>query len=122
METPFPGMDPYLEHPALWPGVQTRLIVALANQLGPKIRPRYVASVEDRVFTENLGQQLEVREHYIAILDRYQDFGVVTVIELVSPSNKEAGAGRDSYLAKQKEIRGSECHLVEIDLLAGAAT
>ena len=56
METPFPGMDPYLEHPALWPSVHTRLIVALANQLGPKIRPRYVASVEDRVFIESADQ------------------------------------------------------------------
>jgi Protein of unknown function (DUF4058) len=152
METPFPGMDPYLEHPALWHGFHTRLIVALANLLKPQIRPRYVASVEDRVFIENAGQdrvsdvwvqetgqghraptvhpgtsiatplvvevqQLEIREHYIAILDRYRDLGVVTVIELVSPSNKAAGPGRDSYLAKQREIRGSECHLVEIDLL-----
>ena len=152
METPFPGMDPYLEHPALWPSLHTRLIVALANQLRPQIRPRYVASVEDRVFIESAShdripdvwvqetksgrrvppqqagtaiatplvvevQQLEVREHYIAILDRYRDLGVVTVIELVSPSNKRRGPGRDSYLAKQREIRGSECHLIEIDLL-----
>jgi hypothetical protein len=119
METPFPGMDPYLEHPALWPGVQTRLVVALANQLGPKIRPRYVASVEDRVFIERVDEvdQLEVPEHYITILDRYRDLGVVTVIELVSPSNKASGPGRNSYLAKQREIRASEWHLVEIDLL-----
>jgi Protein of unknown function (DUF4058) len=152
METPFPGMDPYLEHPALWPSVHVRLVVALADQLGPRIRPRYVASVEDRVFIESADpdrirgvwvqetgqvsrapavhsktliatplvvevQQLEVREHYIAILDRYLDLGVVTVIELVSPTNKAAGIGRDSYMAKQREIRGSECHLVEIDLL-----
>jgi hypothetical protein len=152
METPFPGMDPYLEHPALWPSVHTRLIVALADQLGSKIRPRYVASVEDRVFIESANQdripdvwvqetgserrappdqggtaiatplvvevqQLEVREHYITILDRYRDLGVVTVIELVSPSNKAAGPGRKSYLAKQKEILAGECHLVEIDLL-----
>src|SRR5262245_13800985 len=57
METPFPGMDPYLEHPALWPSVHARLIVALADQLGPKIRPRYVASVEDRVFIESADQE-----------------------------------------------------------------
>lgn len=139
METPFPGMDPYLEHPALWPSVHIRLVVALANQLGPRIRPRYVASVEERVIIEGTSrvhraaaahpgaaiatplvvevQQLEVRVHYIAILDRYRDFGVVAVIELVSPSNKAAGPGRDSYQAKQKEILNSECHLVEIDLL-----
>lgn len=149
---PFPGMDPYLEHPALWPSVHTRLVVAMASSLRPLIRPRYVASVEDRVFIESPAQdripdvlvretganrrgqperagaataapvvvevqELEVREHYIAILDRYRDLGVVTVIDLVSPSNKAAGPGRDSYLAKQREIRGSGCHLVEIDLL-----
>jgi hypothetical protein len=152
VETPFPGMDPYLEHPALWHGVHTRLIVALADQIGPMIKPRYIASVEDRVFIESADQervpdvlvqkatqllrapsvhsgtsiatplvvdvpQLEIREHYITILDRYRDLGVVTVIELVSPTNKAAGPGRDSYLAKQREIRDSECHLVEIDLL-----
>jgi hypothetical protein len=153
MKMPFPGMDPYLEHPSLWPSVHTRLIVALANQLGPKIMPRYVASVEDRVYIEAPEQErvpdvwvqkaqpenrtlrpaagtavatplvvevreLEIREHYIEILDRYRNLQVVTVIELVSPSNKRAGPGRDSYLAKQQEIRASECHLVEIDLLS----
>ncbi len=61
--------------------------------------------------------ELEVREPYIAILDRYREFRVVTVIDVVSPSNKAAGPGRDSYLAKQREIRATECHLVEIDLL-----
>ncbi len=128
------------------------MMVSLANQLGPKIMPRYVASIEDRVFIESAAQErvpdvwvqmaqpesrlpvaaaessvttplvvevqeLEIREHYIEILDRYQNLGVVTVIELVSPSNKAAGPGRESYLAKQQEIRRSECHLVEIDLL-----
>ena len=33
--TPFPGMDPYLEHPTLWPGVHNRLIIALADVLSP---------------------------------------------------------------------------------------
>jgi hypothetical protein len=56
MAMPFPGMDPYLEHPILWPSVHMRLIVALANQLGPRIRPHYVASVEERVFIEGPDQ------------------------------------------------------------------
>jgi Protein of unknown function (DUF4058) len=152
MDTPLPGMDPYLEHPILWPSVHFRLIAGLADQLAPKILPRYVASVEERVFVEILDQdripdvwiqktleehrarerhagtaiatplvvevqQLEIHEHYIEILDRYHDLRVVTVIELISPSNKAAGSGRDSYLAKQREIRKSECYLVEIDLM-----
>jgi hypothetical protein len=145
-------MDPYLEHSILWMSFHTRLIVALANQLRPRVRPRYVASLEERVFIEGPDQQripdfwiqkarsgghgsrpatgtaaatplvvevdeLEVHEPYIAILDRYRDFRVVTVIEVVSPANKAAGPGRDSYQAKQREVRASECHMVEIDLL-----
>jgi len=39
MDYAFPGMDPYLEHPALWEGVHARLIVAIANQLQPKLNP-----------------------------------------------------------------------------------
>jgi hypothetical protein len=152
MDTPFPGMDPYLEHPILWKSFHARLIVALADQLAPKLMPRYIASVEERVFIENLvddrspdvwvqktreehraGErrvapaiasplvveipQHEVREHYIEILDRYRDLGVVAVIEMVSPSNKAAGPGRELYQAKQQQLLKSECHLVEIDLL-----
>ena len=52
MNCPFPGKDPYLEHPVLWEGVHARLMVAIANQLQPKLDPRYVASIEERVFIE----------------------------------------------------------------------
>ncbi len=72
MPMPFPGMDPYLEHPALWPGVQTQLSVALASQLRPKIKPRYLTSIEVSVFIEDPVQHLEIREPYITILDRYR--------------------------------------------------
>jgi hypothetical protein len=50
MPSPFPGMDPYLEHPAWWPGVHHRLIVGLADVLGPVLRPNYAVSVEERVY------------------------------------------------------------------------
>jgi len=29
MPSPFPGMDPYLEHPARWGGVHARLIARM---------------------------------------------------------------------------------------------
>lgn len=61
--------------------------------------------------------ELEVHETYVAILDRETGEKVVTVIEVVSPSNKDAGSGRKSYLAKQRDVIQSEAHLVEIDLL-----
>lgn len=50
MPTPFPGMDPYLEHPALWEDVHTRLIVAIADALGPQVRPHYRVAVERRTY------------------------------------------------------------------------
>jgi hypothetical protein len=62
-------------------------------------------------------EPLEIHEAYVAILDRQSGLRIVTVIEVVSPTNKYAGPGRESYLAKQREILESEAHLVEIDLL-----
>ena len=44
---------------------------------------------------------------------------LVTVIELLSPSNKRPGEDRQQYLAKRREILRSTAHLVEIDLLRG---
>ncbi|MEL7144010.1 MAG: DUF4058 family protein [Cyanobacteria bacterium J06631_9] len=46
----FPGMDPYLESPELWPEVHSRLIVAIADTLNPQILPKYRASIEQRVY------------------------------------------------------------------------
>ena len=43
---------------------------------------------------------------------------VVTVIEILSPTNKVAGSrGRESYETKRQEVMRSPSHLVEIDLL-----
>jgi Protein of unknown function (DUF4058) len=60
---------------------------------------------------------VEIHESFVTILDSYSGQNLVTVIELVSPTNKYQGPGRDSYLDKQKEVRQSKVHLVEIDLL-----
>jgi len=42
---------------------------------------------------------------------------VVTVIEVLSPSNKKPGRAREQYLVKQQEALDSSVNLVEIDLL-----
>ena len=46
---PFPGMNPYLETPALWPNVHTSIIVGLRNFLAPRLRPEYGVGIEERV-------------------------------------------------------------------------
>jgi hypothetical protein len=55
---------------------------------------------------------------YLEIRDR-RDRRLVTVIELLSPSNKYAGPDREQYLGKRGHLLASAVHLVEIDLLRG---
>ena len=45
MSVPFPGMDPYLEHPILWTSVHSRLISSGPASAGQPIRPRTPALV-----------------------------------------------------------------------------
>jgi hypothetical protein len=52
MPSPFPGMDPWLERPDLWPDVHNSLIAAIRDVLAPRLRPRYVVTLEERVFVE----------------------------------------------------------------------
>ncbi|MEO0409245.1 MAG: DUF4058 family protein [Cyanobacteria bacterium P01_A01_bin.135] len=54
MPSPFPGMNPYLEHPDRWSTVHNRLIVALADTLTPQLLPKYQVDIEKRVY-EVLG-------------------------------------------------------------------
>jgi hypothetical protein len=63
----------------------------------------------------------EVREARLEVIDReYRE--VVTVIEIVSPTNKIAGsAGRESFLQKRAEVLASSSHWLEIDLLREGA-
>jgi hypothetical protein len=59
MRPPFPGMDPWLEHPALWPGFHNRLIAAIADDLSPRVAPRYFVGVEGRTYLVT-GQDLDL--------------------------------------------------------------
>lgn len=60
MPPPFPGMDPYLEHPALWPDVHNSLILALRDDLAPALRPRYYVAVEERTYVVEADELLLV--------------------------------------------------------------
>ncbi len=49
MPSRFPGMDPYLESPTLFPDVHHGLISHIQKALNPALRPPYVARVELRL-------------------------------------------------------------------------
>jgi hypothetical protein len=59
-----------------------------------------------------------IREGYLEVRS-VETHQVVTVIEVLSPTNKMAGIGRQEYEAKRQEVLQSLTNLVEIDLLRG---
>jgi hypothetical protein len=56
-------------------------------------------------------------ERHITIIDRSSGDRVVTVIEVLSPTNKIPGDGREKYRRKQGDYVAAGVNLVEIDLV-----
>lgn len=103
MPSSFPGMDPYLEGTA-WESFHAALVDEMGRQLAPKVRPRYFVRVE------------RVPRRSLAIFDAVER-RLVVAIELLSPSNKRVGGGREEYLERRDNYLNSDVHLIEIDLL-----
>src|SRR5688572_5055581 len=53
-QSPFPGMDPYLEDSTLWQGVHGRLMNVMADQLMLLIAPKYIADFETEVVIDRI--------------------------------------------------------------------
>jgi hypothetical protein len=68
MPPPFPGMDPYLERPDLWPDVHNRLIAAIGDELSPAIRPRYYVALEERTYLEEPAELILVGRPDLAVV------------------------------------------------------
>ncbi|GAB1543501.1 DUF4058 family protein [Scytonema sp. NUACC21] len=155
MPSPFPGMNPYLENPELWPEVHHRLISAIANAIESNLSQDYRVAIEKRVYTTvpedavligipnasvvsqsgsrqspttlttpasdssitvMLPIPQEIREGCLEIRD-IATGTVIAAIEILSPTNKRPGKGRDTYEKKRNAVLESATHLVEIDLL-----
>lgn len=54
MESPFPGMDPYLEAPSLWPDVHHRLITTMGDQIQAQLLPGYRAVITPYLVFESI--------------------------------------------------------------------
>jgi len=66
--------------------------------------------------TVMLPMPVEIKERYLEIREASSD-AVITVVEVLSPTDKRPGKGRLTYEAKRRAVLGSASHLVEIDLL-----
>lgn len=153
MNSPFPGMDPYLEQH--WRDVHQSLVIYARDQLQPNLPDDLKARVEERVFVESEGSERNiypdvrifekprrsagsrraksgvalaepwrirvpgdlVKEGFVEIRDVANGNRVITVIEIISLSNKLPGEGRRVYTRKRQELLGGGVSLVEIDFL-----
>ena len=160
MPSPFPGMNPYLEQPAVWQDFHQSLVTHIREALAGQVRPQFSVKIEESVFIhepsgderrrrlarpdialfENSGRgsvavaeapvnsvaaqiarlpEIEIEKHsFIEIHDRHSR-DLVTMIEVLSPSNKQYGPDRDQYLTKRTLFLHSAVNVVEIDLLRG---
>ena len=161
-ENPFPGMNPYLENPDLWPDFHNRLTAAMADELGPQLPDRYRIALQRRVEVEEpFGAPSELNlmipdamvtsestavppaggeraaavaappDEAVAVrvrmprevsvlwlrVETVPERELVTVVEVLSPTNKRPGEGRRRYIRKREAIVAGLVNLVEIDLL-----
>jgi len=59
----------------------------------------------------------KAKVNFVEIRDSASGDRLVTLLELLSPSNKLPGPDRESYLRKQSEILRSDANWIEVDLL-----
>ncbi len=162
MPSPFPGMDPYLENPHLWPDVHHSLASQIRDQLNYVLPGGFFAQMEQRMevgivdedededvsryipdvsinaaaWSDRGGSMVvidqpratvspsedwdvDVKMHKHLFVEVRESSGVhrlVTLIEIVSPSNKH-GKDRTAFIDKQNEVIASDASLVQIDLL-----
>ncbi|MBX9584753.1 MAG: DUF4058 family protein [Gemmataceae bacterium] len=113
MPSPFPGMDPFLEHGSHWPDFQRHLVAALRDALGSAVPDRYRVRVADRRYTPEGGG-----EHVEEFLEvRGPDDRLVTLVEVVSPANRTTPAGRTAYLATRADALARGAGTAEVGLV-----
>jgi hypothetical protein len=66
---------------------------------------------------EPAGASEQPTQGFVQILDRSNDYSLVTVIEFLCESDKLPGKGRELYRRRQQEVREASRSLVEINLL-----
>jgi hypothetical protein len=141
MPGPFPGMDPYLEAQGLWESFHPALVTHCAEALNQRLPDGYVAKIETRValvsldlpVVQRIPDVLVAREPDVPAtpspepplssssakdLSVAPELELITVIEILSPSNK-SGSGRAEYLETRDALIDQPVNLVEIDLLLG---
>jgi hypothetical protein len=128
MQSPFPGMDPYIEMSGLRDDFHADMIAEIKRAIAPQLPPHYAVRTGERYYVDvcspsEIGVvdetlELEFRENFLDIREMRSGH-IVTTIEVLSPSNKRGGEGRRQYLLKRNACLLGERNFLEIDLLRG---
>jgi hypothetical protein len=116
-------MDPYIEDPKVWADFHHQFIACLYQILLPGLVDRYRARIQVRQYTSEMPLFTSVireqhSEEYIEIRHRSDD-QLTTLVDLVSPTNKQLASSREAYLKTRQMGRAQRANLVEIDLIYG---
>lgn len=105
MPCPFPGMDPYIERPDIWPDFHDRLITYLCSHLQPLLRPRFLAVTQDRLYVVESDRSIRPDVSVIRTrTPRGQRDGGTAVLEMDEPQVFELW---------REEIRQPLIHIIE---------
>lgn len=119
MNTPFPGMDPYLEHPSLWPDVHNSLIAAIRDDLSPRLAPRYYVGLERRAYLLTPDDVVFIGRPDIAVIPGHpatpelavMPLAGVNVLEVEVPMNDSVS---ESYLEIHEVLTGKLITILEL--------
>lgn len=122
MPYPFPGMNPYLEQPAFWSSVHSRLIVALADAVAPQILPHYYIEVETRTYSEDTELLIGIPDAVVlskTVIDRpSQSFSSSPAIALQNrPQSVQIPIGlevKERYLEIRDTVTNSVITVIEL--------
>jgi hypothetical protein len=68
MPSPFPGMNPYLEHEDAWHDFHERAIPLAADLLGSQVLPRYFVKIDEHVYIHELESRRLVGRADLAVV------------------------------------------------------
>ena len=86
MHSPFPGMDPYLEAPSIWPDVHTSLMSIFREQLTPLLAPKYLAELETQVVIDRLDDDPQVVLPDVSITSSEGSVEALSTVAVAAPA------------------------------------
>jgi len=86
MPCPFPGMDPYIERPEIWPDFHDAMVTAIRGILQPLLKPRYVAVMQDRIYIVRDEQARKPDVAVVRTSSRERQRGATALLDVDTPA------------------------------------